>query len=504
MEVTLNSTQSAEDESPVTTIAERHDWRRPALIGLLAVGVAVTIAEGFHVVRRHGADTPSIYGVTSIAYVLAATGQLLVRPREVRGSVRMRWALWTGFLMLIGFIYCLALIGSLHLLELPHTIQNSLYGVAYGIAYIITVNPPRPTVWRRLWLVDAGIAAVVGTMFFLVYQHGEPAGVYTGMMFSIAVQGLFAIGSLLSWRASTSAAARTLAQCMTVFFLVRLVLVAMCNTTDFWWGARWAVAANVLYPVDGLVVCACSLYLSRTHAGEEIKGKPLPPASTVLITAVILLACLPLLHWNLLPGMILLVVAVTLFALQVSLLQSDFEHERTSLLQGNRELRQLAYTDPLTGVANRRRILETMEEALKAARAGAGPAALVLFDLDPFPETDATVRTTKHEMLLCRFAETVMTNLKPPPTHFARRSSSQFLLVIEGAGRHGGQRAVEQLQTMPHSFPIPFSAGVATVASFGPETVMAWLARADADLLRSKGERALSTQWQRAWRPLGT
>jgi hypothetical protein len=78
------------------------------------------------------------------------------------------------------------------------------------------------------------------------------------------------------------------------------------------------------------------------------------------------------------------------------------------------------------------------------------------------------------------------------------------LLVIEGAGRHGGQRAVEQLQTMPHSFPIPFSAGVATVASFGPETVMAWLARADADLLRSKGERALSTQWQRAWRPLGT
>jgi diguanylate cyclase (GGDEF)-like protein len=503
MAVTLNSTRDAEDESPVTTIAEQRDWRQTALIGLLAVGVAVCVVNGVHVVRRHVADLPSVYGFASVVYLLAAAGQFLVRPREARGSVRVRWALWTGFLMLIALSYCLALFGSLHLLELPYTVQSALYGMAYGFAYIITVNPPRPTVWRRLWLVDAAIAAVVGTMFFLVYRRGDPYGVYTRLMFAIALQGLFAVGSLFSLRAATNESSRTLAKCMTVFFLFRIVLVSISAVPRVWENVSWAIIGDALFPVSGLVVCVYSLHSSRVRA-QEVKGKPLPPASTVLITAVILLACLPLLHWNLLPGMVLLVVAVTLFALQVSLLQSDFEHERTSLLQGNRELRQLAFTDPLTGVANRRRIMETMEHALKAARSGAGPAALVLFDLDPFPEAEATPRSTKNELMLCKFAEMVMTNLNPAPTHFARRSGSQFLLVIEGAGRHGGQRAVEQLQTVPHSFPIPFSAGIATVASFGPETVVAWLARADADLLRSKGERALSTQWQRAWRPLGT
>jgi diguanylate cyclase (GGDEF)-like protein len=503
MEVTLHSTQSTEDETSAAMPAAQRDWRRTALIGLLVIGVAVSIANGVHVVRRHVADLPSVYGFASIVYLLAATGQFLVRPREAQGSVRVRWALWIGFLMLVALSFCLALFGSLHMLELPYTVQSAVYGVAYGFAYIITVNPPRPTVWRRLWLVDAGIAAVVGTMFFLVYQRGTPDGVYTRLMFTIALQGLFAIGSLLSLRAATNAPARTLARCMTVFFLFRIVLVSVSIIPRIWENVSWAIVGDALFPVSGLVVCACALH-SDSASAKEIEGKPLPPASTVLITAVILLACLPLLHWNLLPGMVLLVVAVTLFALRVSLLQSDFDYERTSLLQGNRELRQLAYTDSLTGVANRRRILETMEEALKAARAGAGPASLVLFDLDPLPEDEAAARTTRNDLMLKKFAQGVVENLKPAATHFARLGGSQFVLVIERSGRHGGQRAVEHLRTESNSFPIPFSVGIATVASFGPETVDAWLARADADLLRSKGERAVSANWQRAWKPLGT
>jgi len=51
-----------------------------------------------------------------------------------------------------------------------------------------------------------------------------------------------------------------------------------------------------------------------------------------------------------------------------------------------RELEHLAYHDPLTGVANRRRLAEHLEEVLAEARTSRRPLCLIALDLDGFKE----------------------------------------------------------------------------------------------------------------------
>src|SRR5690606_32629054 len=64
--------------------------------------------------------------------------------------------------------------------------------------------------------------------------------------------------------------------------------------------------------------------------------------------------------------------------------------ERTAQLQAsdaelrraNDELRRLSYTDPLTGLGNRRRLFEALERHAQAAAAEGRPLAVLLMDLD--------------------------------------------------------------------------------------------------------------------------
>ncbi len=69
------------------------------------------------------------------------------------------------------------------------------------------------------------------------------------------------------------------------------------------------------------------------------------------------------------------------------LLLRDVTEERLAqdrLLEAQRELERQANTDPLTGLANRRRLLACLEEECARSVEGAGPLSLLLLDLDHF------------------------------------------------------------------------------------------------------------------------
>ncbi len=59
-----------------------------------------------------------------------------------------------------------------------------------------------------------------------------------------------------------------------------------------------------------------------------------------------------------------------------------------ALERANRQLDQLAHTDPLTGLANRRHFLVAAGEALARARRGQRPLALIVCDLDEFKQVN--------------------------------------------------------------------------------------------------------------------
>jgi diguanylate cyclase (GGDEF)-like protein len=71
-------------------------------------------------------------------------------------------------------------------------------------------------------------------------------------------------------------------------------------------------------------------------------------------------------------------------------LQRAFSQMQESVLRHNREIRRMAYTDPLTGLANRLSFRESLDERLLTLQATSGEVALLFVDLDDFKRVNDT------------------------------------------------------------------------------------------------------------------
>ena len=464
--------------------------RRYAQVVLAALTLLAASASAFFILRRPDYSEFTIYGFAALCYIAAALSQAILLPAQGSFNLRVRWYLWVGFLLLNAVGLCLAFLNGKGLVHVPLPLSHTCFSLGYALAYIVTINPPRSSAWRRLWLVDAILACVMGIIFFLVYRTGEPAGVYTSLLFAVAMQAIFAFGSLLSLRTADSSHARDLARYMLVYFILNTLSTAAGNLPHVWTRIPISAASDVTYAIATVGLALTPLFLQARFfqriAQESSHARPLPPAAPVLITSAILLACLPLLHFNLVTGIALLVVAIGLYTLKVALLQTDFEHERTSLLQSNKQLRELAYIDPVTGIANRRSFMETARDALASARRGFGPCWLILFELDDLRKVFASSGRRAGELYLCDFVQLVRTTLDPSATHFAHISNGEFVLLLDRSNQQSHTEIMQRIQEATRASGIGLSAGSALATSSGPDTVERWLANAGTDLHRAR------------------
>jgi diguanylate cyclase (GGDEF)-like protein len=158
-------------------------------------------------------------------------------------------------------------------------------------------------------------------------------------------------------------------------------------------------------------------------------------------------------------------------------------------------LRTLSYLDGLTGVANRRRFDEALEEACSNARRAGTPISLALVDLDHFKELNDTsghlngddaLRTIAKLLakgaasaggLVARFGGEEFAWLLPGiPPEVARQEAERFRLSVRDAGiRHAGVTS----GVLSASVGVAGSSGAASQ----PSTL---IAAADAALYRAK------------------
>ena len=92
---------------------------------------------------------------------------------------------------------------------------------------------------------------------------------------------------------------------------------------------------------------------------------------------------------------------------------------------------QLALRDPLTGLHNRRALVETLERTLGA---GAGPTALLLVDLDYFKDVNTMYGHPVGDRVLCQTAEALRSAAREGDL-VARLGGDEFALVLPGAER---------------------------------------------------------------------
>lgn len=151
-----------------------------------------------------------------------------------------------------------------------------------------------------------------------------------------------------------------------------------------------------------------------------------------------------------------------------------------------REKEHLAATDTLTGINNRLRFAQVLDEEAQRKRRNKTPMALVLFDIDHFKQVNDRYGHNIGDDILKRLTRLVKTEIRNTD-FFGRWGGEEFILLLRDDNCDAAFAAAEKLRKLIAATKFP---GVDTVitCSFG---VTAWEEADTADSLVSRADHAL-------------
>lgn len=170
------------------------------------------------------------------------------------------------------------------------------------------------------------------------------------------------------------------------------------------------------------------------------------------------------------------------------------EQERDSL---RRELEELSYKDPLTGVANRRMLDQILEQEWVDARRNCQPLSLVIIDIDYFKQYNDSFGHFKGDECLRQVASLLAVSACRARDVVARFGGEEFVLVLPQTDAHAAltvaERCFAALQdaNIPHpaspvSSQLTLSCGVATCLPHHQSSLDDFLEQADKALYKAK------------------
>lgn len=153
-------------------------------------------------------------------------------------------------------------------------------------------------------------------------------------------------------------------------------------------------------------------------------------------------------------------------------------------------MRNLAYTDALTGLPNRRQLEAQLAEAIAHAGRYGRSLAVVLIDIDNFKLLNDSYGHKVGDRVLRQLAQMVRQNLRVSDV-FGRWGGEEFLLLVPEADMPGALELAELIrlrvaaQTFAHHEVVTVSSGVAVYRN--GDSVSRLLNRADSALYAAKG-----------------
>ena len=247
------------------------------------------------------------------------------------------------------------------------------------------------------------------------------------------------------------------------------------------WLLAWPVLSLVLLMVASVVIPGGALLtVSFIVVCFLFVGVTQPPRSSLVLIAPALVA-----QWLILdlPGpqaAIRMSIAVCVW-LAVAELPAWLTH---SLRIARQELVQLAATDPLTGLANRRGWEPVLEELLREAHASDSTLHLLVADLDHFKAYNDRYGHSAGDDFLREFARALVI-VTPAHALVARWGGEEFVVALPGATHPTALQTAERIRT---SVPDGQSCSIGLTTASPDDTPQTLLSRADAALYRAKDD----------------
>jgi diguanylate cyclase (GGDEF)-like protein len=192
---------------------------------------------------------------------------------------------------------------------------------------------------------------------------------------------------------------------------------------------------------------------------------------------------------------------------EVGYLTQVFNHMVVRLRESRVELERLSATDPLTGLYNRLRMMEALENEVRRARRLRHPFAVLMADLDHFKQYNDAHGHPAGDAVLARIGA-IMREASRDVDFVARYGGEEFLLMMPETETEGAQavaqrirRKIENEQLTAGS--ITVSIGVSAFPGNG-DAAEALIAAADAALYEAKhagGNRVIVARRQRVSAP---
>jgi diguanylate cyclase (GGDEF)-like protein len=152
----------------------------------------------------------------------------------------------------------------------------------------------------------------------------------------------------------------------------------------------------------------------------------------------------------------------------LTLAQSELERSHLKLQEALATLERIAIRDELTGLYNRRHLLERLEEQLSLAERGRQPLFLALIDLDHFKQVNDTYGHAAGDLVLRQFASLAREQLRRSD-FIARYGGEEFIITFCEGNEEDIVAVLERLRkrfadhsfdTLAKGLAVSFSAGI--------------------------------------------
>jgi diguanylate cyclase len=176
----------------------------------------------------------------------------------------------------------------------------------------------------------------------------------------------------------------------------------------------------------------------------------------------------------------------------LSNLRRQVHSANNKLAQAFEAIKHLATHDELTGVFNRRQLVEMVKSELARGERYATPWSVIIVDIDFFKRVNDTLGHTAGDIVLREFAQAVERGKRPTDT-FGRYGGEEFMLLLAQTRLEQARLTAERLRQMAEQLPfagldpafrVTISAGVAEHRT--GEDWQATIQRADEALYRAK------------------